>query len=62
MVGIILSFVVIAVLGIVLPNFLNKQATYGSKLEEYIVSRNPTNTYDVEKYTKEYESKQQGII
>ncbi len=28
--------------------------TYGSRLEEYIVSQNPQNTYDVERLAKEY--------
>ena len=30
---------------------------YGSDLEEYIISRNPTNTGDVERLTLEYNSK-----
>lgn len=58
MLGVILSIVVIAVLGMVLPNYLNKQSTYGFRLEEYIISRNPVDTYDVEKYTREYEETQ----
>jgi hypothetical protein len=31
--------------------------SYGSDLEEYIISRNPTNTGDVERLTLEYNSK-----
>lgn len=62
MLSVILSFVVIFGLGIVLPSFLS-QSTYGSKLEDYVNSRNPVDTYDVEKYTREYEEKQhRGIL
>jgi hypothetical protein len=31
--------------------------TYGSRLEEYIVSQNPQNTYDVERLATEYNKK-----
>lgn len=31
--------------------------TYGTALEQYIVSRNPTNQIDVERYTREFELK-----
>ena len=30
---------------------------YGSQLEEYIESRYPKSVYDVEKFTRDYESK-----
>ena len=33
--------------------------TYGSRLEEYIVSNNPKDTYDVERLTREFDEKQQ---
>lgn len=64
MFSVILSFVVLVVLGVVLPAAFGEKAnTYGSKLEEYIVSRNPKDTYDVEKLTREFDEKQkQGII
>ena len=29
--------------------------TYGSRLEEYIVSKNPQDTSDIERLTREYE-------
>ena len=29
--------------------------SYGSDLEEYIISKRPTNTAEVEKYAREYE-------
>lgn len=32
---------------------------YGSELENYIISRSPKNTGDVERYTMEYNSKLQ---
>jgi hypothetical protein len=35
-----------------------KPVTYGTELEAYIVSKNPQNTYDVEAFAREYESKQ----
>lgn len=31
--------------------------SYGSELEQYIISRDPKNTGDVERYTIEYNSK-----
>ena len=36
-------------------------STYGSDLEQYIISRNPQNVYDVEKYTLEYEQKDKWL-
>lgn len=38
---------------------VEKPATYGSQLEQYIASKNPQNTYDVETFAREYEAKQQ---
>lgn len=35
---------------------LFKTNTYGSELEQYIVSHNPQNTCDVENLTREYEA------
>lgn len=64
MLGVLLSALAIFVLGAVIPAlFSDKSQTYGSKLEEYIVSRNPKDTYDVEKLTREFDERQkQGII
>lgn len=48
----------IAVVGIIVPLFTlvsGKQTTYGSKLEEYIVSQNPRDIADVERLTSEYD-------
>lgn len=34
-----------------------KEDTYYARLEKYVASKNPTNTYDVERYIKEFEKK-----
>ena len=49
-----------AVVGVVLPAIADsKNSTYGSELEDYIVSHNPRDTADVERLTKEYDQKAQ---
>jgi hypothetical protein len=55
MLGVLLGLAVFAVLAI---TGLYKNNSYGSDLEKFISSKNPSSTYDVEKYTKEYEYKQ----
>ncbi len=35
-----------------------KPTSYGSKLEEYIVSKNPQSTADVETYARQYDQQQ----
>ena len=64
MLGVLISALVILVLGALIPALANDTPnTYGSKLEEYIVSNNPKNTGDVERLTREFEQKQkQGIV
>ena len=64
MFGVLLSALAILVLGAVIPALFNdKTNTYGSQLEEYIVSNNPKNAGDVENLTREFQLKQrQGII
>ena len=44
-------------------NFIGKlfNTDYGSQLEEYINSRYPKSVYDVEKFTREYESKNTNL-
>lgn len=60
MLAVILAGLVLLVIGAVIPS---DPPTYGSKLEEYIVSRNPRDTYDVEHLTREFDEKQkQGIL
>lgn len=41
-------------------NFFFKEKTYADELEEYILSRNPQNTGDVERYALEYDSIRAG--
>lgn len=36
---------------------VEKPQTYGSALEEYIVSKNPTSTHDVEYHTRQFDQK-----
>ena len=60
MLGVLLSLGVMAVVGVVLPAIADsKNSTYGSELEDYIVSHNPRDTADVERLTKEYDQKAQ---
>lgn len=62
MFGVLLSGLILLILGALIPAFAN-ESTYGSSLEEYIVSHNPKDTYDVERLTKEYDEKnRQGFI
>jgi hypothetical protein len=46
---------------VVLPiyGFITNKITYGSELENYIVSRNPKDAGDVERLTMEYSNKLQ---
>ena len=51
----ILTIVGIGAIGLLGGMFAND--TYGSRLEEYIVSNNPQSTYDVERLATEYNKK-----
>jgi hypothetical protein len=64
MIGVLISALVILVLGALIPALADdKPQTYGSKLEEYIVSNNPKDTADVERLTREFDKKQkQGFV
>ena len=57
MISILLTFGVIAMVGIVGPliALIGESTTYGSRLEEYIVSKNPQDTSDIERLTRDYE-------
>ena len=55
MISSILTFGVIAGAGIIAPLLYSKSPTYGSRLEEYIISNNPKDTADVERLTREYD-------
>ncbi len=49
---------ILLIVGIIIPLFTlmsEKQTTYGSKLEEYIVSQNPQDIADVERLNLEYD-------
>ena len=60
MFGVLLSGLVLLIIGAVIPAFADtKNSTYGSELEDYIVSHNPRDTADVERLTKEYDQKAQ---
>lgn len=37
-----------------------KPTTYGSELESYIVSHDPQTAYDVDRLTREFDTKQRG--
>jgi hypothetical protein len=54
MISLLLTVGVIAGIGVVCPLVI-KTDTYGSRLEEYIISKNPKDTSDVERLTREYD-------
>jgi len=66
MVSVLLTVGALAVVGIVGPllTFVSeRQTTYGSDLEKYIVSQNPRDIADVERLTNEYDRKtKQGYL
>lgn len=63
MFSVLLSFLALALLGIIVPFVgLIGEQTYGSKLEEYITSRNPQNTADVERFAREYQKKEKSFL
>ena len=53
MISILLTVGVVAVVGMI--GLSVESPTYGSRLEEYIISKNPQDTADVERLTKEYD-------
>lgn len=57
MISVLLTICGLAVVGIVGPlvALANESNTYGSRLEEYIVSKNPQDTADIERFTRDYE-------
>lgn len=58
MVSILLTICALALVGIFGPLVAlatKSQTTYGSDLEQYIVSHNPNDTSDVERLTREYD-------
>ena len=58
MISVLLTVSALAVVGIVGPLvslISESSSTYGSRLEEYIVSQNPVDIADVERLTTEYD-------
>ena len=57
MVSILMTLGALAMVGIVGPliAMASESNTYGSRLEEYIVSKNPQDTSDIERLTRDYE-------
>ena len=57
MISILLTIVAIAMVGLIGPlvALASESNTYGSRLEEYIVSKNPQDTADIDRLTREYE-------
>jgi hypothetical protein len=57
MISILLTIVALAMVGVIVPliALASESNTYGSRLEEYIVSKNPQDTADIERLTRDYE-------
>ena len=58
MISVLLTVCGLAAVGIIGPLVAlatESQSTYGSELEQYIVSKNPQDTADIERLTKEYD-------
>jgi hypothetical protein len=51
------ALALVGIIGPLLAMASQKQPTYGSKLEEYIVSKNPQDISDVERLAAEYDRK-----
>ena len=57
----VLTIAAIGAIGVV--GAMSSTVSYGSKLEQYIVDKNPQNIYDIERLAKEYDKKtSQGLI
>lgn len=55
---ILIGFIILLVLGAIsIAPTLCRQGTYGSKLEQYIVSHNPRDIADVERLANEFDRK-----
>jgi len=57
MISVLLTIGALAMVGIIGPlvALASESNTYGAKLEEYIVSKNPQDTADIEPLTRDYE-------
>ena len=57
MVSVLLTIGALAMVGIIGPliALLTESHSYGSRLEQYIVSKQPQDVSDIERYTRQYE-------
>jgi hypothetical protein len=57
MISVLLTIGALAMVGIIGPlvALASESNTYGSRLEDYIVSKNPQDTADIERLTRDYE-------
>ena len=58
MISVLLTIGALAMVGILGPLIAlvsETQSTYGSQLEQYIVSKQPQDVADIERYTRQYE-------
>ena len=57
MISFLLTIGAVAMVGLIGPliALASQSNTYGSRLEEYIVSKNPQDTADIERFTRDYE-------
>ena len=57
MISVLLTLCGLAVVGIIGPlvAMASESNTYGSQLEEYIVSKNPQDTADIERLARDYQ-------
>lgn len=56
MLGLLIGFVLLVIVASLVPH-IERGETYGSRLEQYIVGRNPRDIADVERLTREYDNK-----
>jgi hypothetical protein len=58
MVSILLTIGALAMVGIIGPLIAlvsESQSTYGTEMEQYIISKQPQDVADIERYTRQYE-------
>lgn len=57
MISVLLTIGALAMVGIIAPliALASESNTYGSQLEEYIVSKNPQDTADIERLARDYQ-------
>ena len=58
MISVLLTIGALAMVGIIGPLFAlisETQTTYGSQLEQYIISKQPQDVADIERFTRDYQ-------